>query len=287
MRYGLDISPAGPWGRPERIAALAALAEDAGWDGVFCEDYVSFPGDGDLLDTYDTWTTLALVAHATTRLILGTMVTPLPRRRPQTVAAQAMTVDQISGGRLILGVGIGDDEPANFAAFGETSDLKRRGDLLDEGLEVVSRLWSGEPVTFDGEHYHLDGAVLRPRPVARPRIPIWVGGALTMPRPRRRALRWDGACLYRILSQDGWQDVGADDVRRLRVDADARPSGGSGYVIAVGGRERGPDETEERRYVASLAAAGADWWHEYVPPRLPYDEARRRIESGPLRAAGA
>jgi hypothetical protein len=119
--------------------------------------------------------------------------------------------------------------------------------------------------------------------VAKPRIPIWAGGALTRAGPRRRALRWEGACLYRIPTEEGWADVTPDDVRRLRAEAQARPDGGDNFVIAVGGRERSDDVEADRRYVAELAAAGADWWHEYVPPRLTYEEALRRIESGPLR----
>jgi hypothetical protein len=121
----------------------------------------------------------------------------------------------------------------------------------------------------------------------RPRIPVWVGGALTKPGPRRRALRWDGSCLYRIPTEDGWEDVTPDDVRRLRADAGRRADGGRGFAISVGGRERATEPSEQaadRRLVAGLADAGADWWQEYVPPRLTYQEARRRIEAGPVRA---
>ncbi|MFY9913321.1 MAG: LLM class flavin-dependent oxidoreductase [Nocardioidaceae bacterium] len=287
MQYGLDITAAGPWGRPDQIAELAVRAERAGWDGVFCEDYLRFPGDGDPVDTYDVWITLALIAAATSRVTLGPMVAALPRRRPWTVASQAVTVDHLSGGRLVLGVGIGDTEPTNFSTFGETGDLRRRAAMLDESLDVITRLWSGAPVTFAGEHYELTDALLAPRPVQSLRIPIWVGGTLSRPRPRRRALKWDGACLYRIPQQDGWQDVTPDDVRSLRADVADRPGGGDGYVVAVGGRERASDSAglrDDRAYVRALADAGVDWWHEYVPPRLTFDEACRRIDSGPLRA---
>ena len=108
---------------------------------------------------------------------------------------------------------------------------------------------------------------------------------MTKPRPRRRALRWDGACLYRIAPAEGWEDVTPDDVHRLRADARERPDGGDGFVIVVGGRERSTEAAklaDDRAYVSALAEAGADWFQEYVPPRLPYDEARRRIEAGPL-----
>jgi alkanesulfonate monooxygenase SsuD/methylene tetrahydromethanopterin reductase-like flavin-dependent oxidoreductase (luciferase family) len=281
MKYGLDISPAGPWGHPGQIAELAALAEQHGWDGVFCEDYIAFPGG---VDTYDPWITLALVAEATERVMLATMVTPLPRRRPWTIASQAMTVDRISGGRLALGVGIGDSDSDDFRRFGEAEDLRERAEILDEALEVIVDLWSGQPVTLHGHHFDVEDAQLRPTPTQQPRIPIWVGGAITKRRPRERALRWDGACLYRIPPDRGWEDVTADDVRRLRESAEERPGGGDGFVITVGGRECAEDLAQERRHVTALAAAGADWWHEYVPPRFSLDEARRRIMSGPVRA---
>lgn len=282
MRYGLDISPAGPWGEPGRIAELAALAEFSGWDGVFCEDYVAFP-DG--LDTYDPWITLALAAQATRRITLGTMVTPLARRRPWTLAAQAMTVDRLSGGRLVLGVGTGDPDSADLRSFGEEPDARRRAELLDEGLEVLSQLWASDSATFQGKHFAVRDAPLRPAPVQQPRIPIWVGGALTKRRPRERALRWDGACLYRVSPPD-WADVTADDVAWLRELARNRRTDGDAFVIAVGGRERADDLTAERQYVTGLRGAGATWWHEYVPPRLPLETARQLIETGPIRADG-
>jgi len=294
MRFGLDISPAGSWGRPDQIAELAAVAEKSGWDGVvFCEDYLCFPHDGARPDepvaTFDVWITLALVAEATSRITLGTMVTPLPARHPPSIAIQALTVDHLSRGRLVLGVGLGDPEPANVAALGQTGTLPERAASLDESLEVITRLWSGDRVSFQGRHHRLHDAQFWPRPVTQPRIPIWIGGALTRPGPRRRALRWDGACLYRIppTAPQGWEDVTPDDVRTLRTEAAQRADAGHGFVIAVGGRERAttPDQLNaDYRYIDALAAAGTDWWHEYVPPRLPYDQARRIVEAGPMRA---
>jgi alkanesulfonate monooxygenase SsuD/methylene tetrahydromethanopterin reductase-like flavin-dependent oxidoreductase (luciferase family) len=242
MRYGLDITSAGPWGRPDQIAELATLAEDHGWDGVFCEDYLAFPGGG---ATYDVWVTLALVAQATTGLTLGTMVTPLPARHLPTLALQVASVGAVAGGRLVLGVGSGDPEGDPVLGGGS------RVDLLEAGLTTVRE--------------------------ACPDVPVWVGGAITKPGPRARALRWDGACLYRVPPPE-WQDVTAEDVAALRADA-----GRSAFVIVVGGRERREDFDAEREYVASLADAGADWWQEYVPPRLDLAEARRRIVAGPIR----
>ena len=243
MRYGLDITSAGEWGRPDQIAELAALAEDHGWDGVFCEDYLDFPSGG---PTYDVWVTLGLVAQATTRLTLGTMVTPLPCRHPATVALQAKTVAAMSGGRFALGVGSGDPSGDPVVSGSRGS----RAELLEAALAEVRE--------------------------RAPDVPIWVGGAITKAGPRARALRWEGSCLYRVPPPE-WEDLTPDDVAGLRADAP-----GPSYVVLVGGRERRDDLAAERAYVAAIADAGADWWQEYVPPRLSLAEAERRIESGPI-----
>jgi alkanesulfonate monooxygenase SsuD/methylene tetrahydromethanopterin reductase-like flavin-dependent oxidoreductase (luciferase family) len=281
VRFGLDISPAGEWGDPRRLAELAALAERSGWDGVFLEDYVFFPGD---LPAYDPWVALAAIALATERIRLGTMITPVPRRRPWKLAAEAMTIDHLSGGRLILGVGSGDPDSADTQRLGEPTDPRARAGLLDEGLEIIDALWSGEPVDHDGAQFRLDGVVLRPRPIQRPRIPIWVGGRSTARGPRERALRWDGACLYRAVPPD-WEDLTPDDVRALRRAAREHRGTDEGFDIAVGGRAPREDRDAERRYVASIAAAGATWWHEYLAPTTPLDAVREHIVRGPLRDA--
>lgn len=243
MKFGLDISPAGEWGRPDTIAELATLAEDHGWDGVFCEDYLAFPAG---LATYDVWVTLGLIAQATTRITLGPMVTPLPARHAPTIALAARSVAAVSEGRLVLGVGSGDPNGDPTIGNGHTS----RADLLETALATIRQ--------------------------AAPDVPIWVGGAATKPGPRARALLWDGACLYRIPPPQ-WEDLTPDDVAALRREAGPTP-----YAIAVGGRQRRDNLAAERRYVTSIAAAGADWWHEYVPPGLPIETARQIIKGGPL-----
>ncbi len=243
MKYGLDISPAGEWGSPDQVAELAALAEDHGWHGVFCEDYLAFPGG---LPTYDVWVTLGLVAQATAQATIGTMVTPLPARHAPTVALAARSVAALSAGRLVLGVGSGD--PAGDPVIGAQGQT--RADLLEAALVQIRR--------------------------TAPEVPVWVGGAAVKEGPRARALRWEGACLYRVPPPD-WEDLSPADVAALRLEA-----GRESFVVAVGGRERSEDLVAERRYVASLADAGADWWHEYLPPRLPLKEARRRILGGPI-----
>jgi alkanesulfonate monooxygenase SsuD/methylene tetrahydromethanopterin reductase-like flavin-dependent oxidoreductase (luciferase family) len=137
----------------------------------------------------DPWVVLAAVAQATTRIRLGTAVTPLARRRPVVVANAVATLDRLSGGRVVLGAGLGGVS-AEFAAFGEPDDPRVRAGKLDEALEVVAALWAGQPVSHAGEHYTVDGVALAPTPVQRPRVPIWIGGHSRA--AQRRAARWDG-----------------------------------------------------------------------------------------------
>jgi alkanesulfonate monooxygenase SsuD/methylene tetrahydromethanopterin reductase-like flavin-dependent oxidoreductase (luciferase family) len=279
LRFGLDISPIGTWGDPRTLAELAALAERSGWDGVFVEEYIFHP-DG--LDAYDAWIALAAIALATERIRLGTMVTPLPRRHPWKVAAEAMTIDRLSGGRMILAVGFGDPSSPDNAALDGPADARIRGELLDEALVVIDGLWRGEPLHHQGGRFHVEGAALRPQPVQRPRIPIWVGGQYTRRRPRERALRWDGSCLYRVEPPD-WEDLTPADVGELRALAREQRGCDEGFDIVVGGRERREDERAERRYVAELEAAGATWWQEWVAPSTPLHAVRDYVAAGPLR----
>ncbi|SDS05898.1 LLM class flavin-dependent oxidoreductase [Microlunatus soli] len=279
MKYGLDISAVGEWGDPITMAELARLAEDSGWDGVFLEDYVFFHDPS--VPVYDPWVTLAAIAVATSRVTIGTCVTPVARRRVWKLAAEAITVDHLSAGRLVLGVGLGDAGSPDFGGVGDLTDPTARAAALDEGLEVLAALWSGEPVSYQGSHVSLQDVRLPARPVQRPRIPIWVGGCAALPGPRRRALRWDGSCLYGTPPPD-WQDLTADDVRALKDEAAA--AGNAHFVVAVGGRQRRADLDAEVDYVSSIAAADADWWSEYVPPDRSLEDTRALIAGGPLRA---
>src|SRR5438105_4055861 len=131
MRYGLEVPNGGEGGAPDVLAELAALAEESGWDGIFLEDYICYYG-GPVVPTYDPWVTLAAMALRTTHICLGTMVTALARRRPWKLARELVSLDYLSGGRMTLGVGLGD--PLDFHRFGEEADTHRRAELLDESL---------------------------------------------------------------------------------------------------------------------------------------------------------
>jgi alkanesulfonate monooxygenase SsuD/methylene tetrahydromethanopterin reductase-like flavin-dependent oxidoreductase (luciferase family) len=277
MRYGISISPAGPGGDPASMAELAALAEQAGWDGVFLEDYVVYQGEAGL-PTYDPWVTLAAMAVATSRIRLGTSVTPLPRRRPWKLASEAVTLDHLSRGRLILGAGSGDVQDPAFTATGEPLKPAIRAELLDESLAIIDGLWTGEPVTFHGRHFQVEGLQLAPRPVQQPRIPVWIGGDWLIAGVRRRVARWDGSCAYKGSPDEEWQDMTAGDVRDIRAVA------GPDLDIALGGRRRAEDWDADREHIRAIAGAGATWWSEWLKPgdrEAIYAGVRR----GPLRAA--
>ena len=176
---------------PTVCARLAAEAEEAGWHGFFVWDQLRW--EAPVRRVADSWITLAAIVAATERLRLGPMVTPLPRRRPVKVARETATLDQLSGGRLTLGVGIGEDRFAReFSKTGEQLNDRARGQMLDEALEILTTAWSGEPVHHHGDHYTVDDIQFLPRPVQRPGVPVWIAGFPGNTRPMRRAARYDG-----------------------------------------------------------------------------------------------
>lgn len=282
LQYGLSLPTGGECGDPRLLIELAELCESSGWDGAFLEDYVCYQGDP-ATPTCNTWIALAAIATRTTRIRLGTEVTPLPRRRPWNVAREAAGIDQLSGGRMILGVGLGDTgealttADASILRFGEERDPRVRAEQLDEGLEIIAGLWSGEPFSFDGNHFRIEEVTFRPLPVQRPRIPIWIGGGYPNPRPTRRAARWDGSCLYKETHGGPWEHMTPDDVRALRDAASDRP-----YTIAVGGSGRADDWDAEREHIRAVAEASADWWIEWIPPSNR-ETMRESVARGPLR----
>jgi len=152
MRYGLCLPNGGACADARTLAGLAHLAEEAGWDGVFLEDYIVWQGHQDA-PTYDPWVALAAMALQTERIRLGTQVTPLSRRRPWKVARETVTLDHLSNRRLILGVGLGDTSiDVSFTHFAEVTDARLRSKMLDEALDVLVGLWSGQPFSYHGEH---------------------------------------------------------------------------------------------------------------------------------------
>jgi alkanesulfonate monooxygenase SsuD/methylene tetrahydromethanopterin reductase-like flavin-dependent oxidoreductase (luciferase family) len=274
VEYGVALPTGGACGDPTFLLELAVLAEERGWDGVFLEDYICYQGDP-ANPTCDPWTILAAVAVRTERMTLGIEVVALTRRRPWKVAREALTIDLLSGGRLVVGVGIGDQGDPGYTHFGEEVDTHVRAELLDEGLAILAGLWSGEPFSFQGKHFRVDEVTFLPRPAQTPRIPIWIGGGYPNPRAIERALRWDGSCMYRRAGGP----LHGNDVRDLRQRAGDRP-----WTQAVGGWPRREDLDEELEHRRDVADAGADWWVEWIEPADAH-AMRAAVARGPLRVA--
>ena len=196
MQFGISISNLDMYCDFEGLIALAQDAEEAGWDGIFPWDHMLHKPRADSR-VIDPWIALAAIAANTKKMMLGPMVTPLARRRPWKVARESVSLDHLSKGRLILGVGLGSVVRQDFERFGEEIDNKTRGEKLDESLEILQGLWKGEPFGFSGKHYRIEeGTIFLPKPYGdKERIPIWVGGGRLgwRMKPFRRAARFEGA----------------------------------------------------------------------------------------------
>ena len=205
MRFGIVLTA----GDPRLAADLAAEAEAAGWDGVFTYDAIAI---GDTV-MYDPWILLAAVAMRTERVTIGAIVFAPPRRRPWKLAREAVSLDVLSNGRLVLPVGLGTTDDLGLGNVGEPAGARERAERLDETLAILDGLESGEPFAFDGAHYRFGPMTFQPRPVQRPRIPVWVVGAWPHERSMRRAVRWDGIVVQAL--GDGGGSRGAARDRRM------------------------------------------------------------------------
>lgn len=278
MRYGISVPNLGEYYQPHLLAELAYEAEAAGWDGFFLWDHVLFVNDLHL-DVVDPWVALTAVAMRTSRIRLGTLVTPVARRRPWKLARETVSLDHLSAGRLILGVGLGHPPEDEFALFGEDSDAKVRAKKLDEGLEVLAGLWSGELFSHQGEHYQISSTTFLPRPVQSPRTPIWVAGYLPHKAPFRRAARWDGVC------PGGWWDdtpMTPDDLRLLLGEISRWRTSNGTFDVTYSGETPGGDRSQAASVVAAWAEAGVTWWIDgFSPQRGTLEETRARVRQGP------
>jgi alkanesulfonate monooxygenase SsuD/methylene tetrahydromethanopterin reductase-like flavin-dependent oxidoreductase (luciferase family) len=251
----------GTYSDPRVAVRVSRAAEDSGWDCVFIWDHLAFVWGK---RSADPWTTLAAIAASTERVLLGTAVTPVARRRLQVLANQVATLDMLSGGRVVFGAGLGGS-PSEFGRFGEATDEKVRAAMLDEGLDILRRLWSGEEVNHRGEHYTVDGVMLSPTPL-QGQLPVWIGG--NRPASLRRASRWDGW----IASSDlQGMELSPDDVARS-VERIGRS--GDFDIAVIGPSDRGEPADYER--------AGATWWLENLhDERGTLDEVLALVLAGP------
>lgn len=265
VRFGFVV----PWGDAEDVGDLAAAAENSGWDGLFVWEPVW---------GVDAWISLGLAAVRTSRIRLGTFLTPPSRRRPWELAGQVATVDRLSAGRVTLSVGLGAVE-SGFDAFGEECDRRTRAQLMDECLEIACGLWAGQPFGFDGAHY-----TVRPtefptigHTVQQPRVPIWCVAALGHAKSVARAIGWDGVIPQVIDAQGGARQPHLDEIANLRSRLSVERPGDAVDIVVEG--------TMAEHSPAAFAAAGATWWiesmweamNEHSPVAAAYD----RLREGP------
>jgi Luciferase-like monooxygenase len=280
MRYGFII----PNGDTRTIPELAVEAEAAGWDGVFIPDSISIetasvpPGPG-----YDPWIMLAIMAARTERVRIGTMLTPVSRRRPWKLARETVTLDHLSQGRLVLPVGLGAaEDDAGFYKVGEEMDLKARAKILDECLDVLAGLWSGQPFSYSGEHYHVQGMTLLPPPLQSPRIPVWVVGAWPRMKSMRRVLRWDG--LLPTKKDGSGNEMAPADIQAMKAFIDEQRSLTTPFDIVWEGETPGDDHGQAVSIVRPWVEAGITWWLEARwGEGVTLDDLRTRIAQGPPR----
>lgn len=282
MQFGIHIHSHGALADPRLLVTLAREAEAAGWDGVFVDDHLAARAAAAPSPVANPWVVLAAIAVATERVRLGPLVTPLPRRRPWQVASETATLDRLSAGRLILGVGSGTGVTDSFAPFGEELDARARAAMLDEALAVLVGLWTGQPFSYAGTYYRVAGAVSLPTPVQTPRVPIWVAGHWPHRRPFRRAARWDG--VFADVDGVDWLrgEIMTPDALRAIVAAvqDERAASGP-FDVVIGGRLPA-DPARARARLAPYAAAGLTWWVEAIHEAFgPIDAQRERIRRGP------
>jgi len=273
MRYGFIM----PSGDARTVAECARLAEQSRWDGIFVWE----PVWGN-----DAWVCLTAAAMCTEHISLGTMLTPLSRMRPWKLASETATLDNLSNGRVILAVGLGAID-TGFAAFGEVTDRKTRAELLDEGLEILTGLWRGQPFRYEGKHYKVQETSFfpPPPPVQQPRIPIWVVGAWPRPKSMQRALRYDG--LIPIVSEERHKlrQATPDEIRKMRDYAAAQRGEDTPYAIVIEGETPGDNRAQAHETVRPWGEAGVTWWLETMwdingkPGWLT--AVQKRIQQGP------
>jgi len=276
MKYGFVL----PGGTATEQLAQAAIAEKAGWDGVFVWE-----------NAYgvDAWTLLGAMAAQTGQVRLGTLLTPLPWRRPWKVASQVVTLDQVSNGRAILTVGLGATDP-ELGSLGEETDRRVRAEKLDEGIDLMTTLSQGN-LCFTGKHYqiNLEARTDLPEtglPIQKPRVPIWVVGAWPKPKSMRRVLRCDGI-IPMCMDENGYRPTVPDDIRALREWLEAQGGTPPGFDIVTDGETPADDAGAAAALVTPWEEAGCTWWIEtrwqfsQHNAKERAQETQKRLEAGP------
>ncbi|MFX1541131.1 MAG: LLM class flavin-dependent oxidoreductase [Promethearchaeota archaeon] len=282
MKFGISIRNMDKFADFDNLIALALDAEDAGWDGIFLWDHLLHKSKIQR-DIIDPWIALSAIAANTKKILLGPLITPITRRRPWKVAKEAVSLDHLSKGRLILGVGLGWPPYNDFERFGDEGDARIRGEMLDEGLDIMEGLWSGKPFGYDGVHYQIrEDTVFLPKPYGgKSRIPIWVGGGAWSGRkkPFRRAARFDGCTPSYSIKDGEWGArhfaAIAGYIQQFRQDLD-------GFEFVTWGQAPRKKDKVVPFFNPMVQGGIITWWIEKVYSWPGDIEAiRRKLRKGP------
>jgi alkanesulfonate monooxygenase SsuD/methylene tetrahydromethanopterin reductase-like flavin-dependent oxidoreductase (luciferase family) len=276
MRYAFNFPLFDHLSDERLLAQLAHEAEQSGWDAALVWDHVNlnYPGMASGGPHAEPWMALALMAQSTDRIMLGTCITPVARRRPIKLAREILAMHRISDGRFVFGAGLGVGE-SEFDDVGEESDLPTRGDMLDEGLEIISAALSGMPIEHEGHHYKLHS----PTPLDQPAdVPIWVAGTWPNKKPFRRAARYDG--IYAVKS--GFVDLlTPQDVAAMSSYIRQHRENSKPFNLSVGAMTS-EDKGRDRDLSMALEEAGANWWMDGTyTPLEDLESLRLRLHAGP------
>lgn len=281
------------YSEPNNLLDLARVTEEAGWDGFFICDHLLLDPEG-MLALADPSIMLGAIAAVTDKVVIGSMVTPVSRRRPWKLAKEFASLDQLSNGRLRIGVGLGGMDQ-EFSNFGEEPDKKVLAKKTDEGLAIMEKLHTGEVVNFDGEIYQISGARLLPRPEQRPRIPVWVAAMLPFKAGQRRAARWDGIMPHVMpMNLDESQDISGLDMRVIMSPSPEQirevveftsplRDTDEPFDVVVSGITYGLDKGAGSSRLQAYRDAGTTWWLEWLDCGKPgtLAQVRKQILAGP------
>lgn len=272
LKYGLAL----PYGTARSAANLARQAEEAGWDGVFV---------GDAIWCVDPMIALAAAAMVTHRIRLGTMVVPVPLRRPWKIASETLALDQLSDGRMILGLGAGAVWMGWQAFPDEVTDTKARAEMLDETIDILTLLYQSKQADYDGKHFHLklselDTQHYPPKSVQQPRIPMWVVGVWPRMKSMQRVLKADGLLPNKMNAEGKFEDLQPADVREMRAYVQANRTLTTPFDIVIEGRTDGMSLVEQQDKLTPWAEAGATWWIEGMWGDSE-EQVAARIQQGP------
>jgi Luciferase-like monooxygenase len=272
MKYGVAL----PYTSARKVAEFSRQVEEAGWDGCFL---------GDAIWCEDPMIALAAAAMVTNRIKLGTMLIPVPLRRPWKLASESVALDHLSGGRLILGLGPGAVWMGWQGFPDEITDNRTRAEMLDETIDILTLLYQRKQFDFDGKQYHLKLSLVEerhypPKPVQQPRIPLWAPGVWPIKKSMRRILKCDGIMVEKRNAERKPEDATPTDIREIKAYVDANRTLQTPFDIVTSGKTLGMGKTQLQEKMTAWAEAGVTWWVEGFWDETE-EKVTERIRLGP------